>query len=271
MEQLGTTILNIHLPDVFDILLVALFFYAVFALLRQTRSSLALKGFIAFMICSLLMYLFALSLNFKAMILIFKDFLITVVLIFLIVFQSEFKKALTDLGQLRIFRPFLGKRRKGLVEEVVQAVTLMSRARTGALIVFERSNSLSAYTVTGTQLDAILSSELIRTIFVKRAPTHDGALIIVDDRLVAAGCILPMTDNPDLSRDLGTRHRAAIALSEETDAVVIVVSEETGIVSLVVDGKIERRVQAEELQRRLRVLLNAEDGGEEASTAPHEA
>lgn len=271
MEQLFNTILAVKLPDIFDILLVALFFYTVFALLRQTRSSQALKGFIAFMICSLLLYLVALSLNFKAMILIFKDFLITVVLIFLIVFQSEFKKALTDLGQLRIFRPFLGKRRTGIVEEVVQAVTLMSRARTGGLIVFERNNSLSAYTVTGTQLDAIPSSELIRTIFVKRAPLHDGALIVVDDRLVAAGCILPMTDNPDLSRELGTRHRAAIALSEETDAVVVVVSEETGIVSLVAEGKIERRLQAEELQRRLRTMLNTDDGETEASNAPHEA
>lgn len=267
MEQLATTITNMRLGDSLDIILVALFFYAVFALLRQTRSSLALKGFIAFMICSLLMYLLALSLNFKAMILIFKDFLITVVLIFLIVFQSEFRKALTDLGQLRIFRPFLGKRRHGIVEEVVQAVTLMSRARTGALIVFERSNSLSSYTVTGTQLDASLTSELIRTIFVKRAPLHDGALIVVDDRLQAAGCILPMTDNPDLSRELGTRHRAALALSEETDAVIVVVSEETGVISLVNDGKIERRLQADDLQRKLRVLLNAEDGESAESEA----
>jgi diadenylate cyclase len=190
------------------------------------------------------------------MILIFENFWIVVVLVFLIVFQNEFKKALTDVGQMRVFRPFFPRREIDILDQLLQAVKLMARDHVGALIVFERRNPLRSYTGTGTPLDAAVTAELVRTIFTPLAPLHDGALIVSGERLVAAGCILPLTDNPELSRELGTRHRAAIGVSEETDAVVVVVSEETGIISLVFDGRITRNLKPEQLRRDLERLLD---------------
>lgn len=256
MNELLKTVYNIQWTDGVDILFVALFFYAIFALLRETRSSVALMGFITFMVGSLLLFLVAYSTGLQAMILIFRNFWIMVVMIFLIVFQHELKKALTDIGQMRLLRAFFPSREKYVVDEIVQAARQMSKLRLGGLIVFERYNPLKSYTSTGTDLDALVSDELIRTIFTRHSPLHDGALIVKGERLMAAGCILPMTDNPMLSRELGTRHRAAIALSEETDAVVVVVSEETGTISLVADGQIERGLISDDLRRKLERLLN---------------
>ena len=256
MQELLITLRNMHFPDMIDIMVVALFFYGIFALLRETRSVVALTGFITVMITSLLLFLVARTLDLQAMMLIFKHFWIVVVLIFLIVFQNEFKKALTDIGNMRLFRSFFPTREHHYIDEVVTAVQIMAGRNVGALICFERSNPLKSYAGTGTELDAIVSSETIRTIFTHYAPLHDGALIIKDERLLAAGCILPLTDNPELSRELGTRHRAALGLSEETDAVVVVVSEETGTISVVIDGKIERDFTPEVLHRRLERELN---------------
>jgi diadenylate cyclase len=143
-----------------------------------------------------------------------------------------------------------------VVDEMIQAVQTMASRNVGALIAFERNNPLNPYASAGKMLDAVVSSELIRTIFTAYAPLHDGALLVKGERLMAAGCILPITDNPELSRELGTRHRAAIGLSEETDAVVLVVSEETGTISLVIDGKIERNLTSETLRRRLEKELD---------------
>jgi diadenylate cyclase len=256
MKELINTLVAMRLPDMIDILVVASFFYGIFALLRETRSVVALTGFITVMISSLLLFLVARTLDLKAMMLIFQHFWIVVVLIFLIVFQNEFKKALTDIGNMRMFRSFFPSREHHFIEEVVTAVQIMAGRNVGALICFERSNPLKSYAGTGTEIDAMVSSELIRTIFTHYAPLHDGAAIIKDERLQAAGCILPLTDNPDLSRELGTRHRAALGLSEETDALVIVVSEETGTISVVIDGKIERDFTPEVLHRRLERELN---------------
>jgi len=169
---------------------------------------------------------------------------------------DDFKKALTDVGQMRIFRPFFPRRELDVLDQVIQAVKQMSRNRVGALIVFERRNPLRSYTGTGTPLDATVTAEMVRTIFTPFAPLHDGALIVSGERLVAAGCILPLTDNAELSRELGTRHRAAIGVTEETDAVVVVVSEETGIISLVSDGQIARGLKPEQLRRDLERLLD---------------
>ncbi|MCL5271393.1 MAG: diadenylate cyclase CdaA [bacterium] len=260
MNELITTIVNMRLVDFFDILLVAVFFYAIFALLRETRSFVALMGFITVMIGSLLLFLLARAANLQAMTLIFKQFWIIVVLIFLIVFQNEFKKALTDVGQMRLFRSIFPSREKFVLDEIIQAVQVMASRNIGALIAFERNNPLKSYMSTGTSLDAVVSAPLIHTVFTHYAPLHDGALIISGQRLVSAGCILPLTDNPELSRELGTRHRAAIGLSEETDAVVVVVSEETGTISVVVDGKIDRGLPPEGLRRRLEKELNIYSG-----------
>ena len=268
MRELLVTILNLHPSDAVDILVVALFFYGIFALLRETRSVVALTGFITVMVGSLLLFLVARTWNLQAMELIFKHFWIIVVLIFLIVFQNEFKRVLTDIGQMRIFRSFFPSRERYVIDEIVNAVQIMAGRNVGALIVFERSNPLKAYTGTGTDLDAMVSSELIRTIFTNYAPLHDGALIVKGERLVSAGCILPLTNNPELSRELGTRHRAAIGLSEETDALILVVSEETGTVSIVTDSKIERGITGETLRRRLERELDVNPEDNQLETEP---
>lgn len=258
MAELLATILNMRWADVFDIVVVAVFFYGIFALLRETRSVVALTGFITVTVSSLMLFLIARTWNLQAMELIFRHFWIIVVLIFLIVFQNEFKRVLTDIGQMRLFRTFFPSRERDVLDEIIEAVQIMASRNVGALIAFERNNSLKAYTGTGTDLDANVSSELIRTIFTNYAPLHDGALIIKADRLISAGCILPLTNNPEFSRDLGTRHRAAIGLTEETDAVVVVVSEETGTISIVIDGRIERGLSGESLRRRLEKELDIE-------------
>jgi diadenylate cyclase len=267
MTELRATILNMKLSDAFDILVVALFFFAIFALLRESRSHVALRGFITVMIGSLVIFLIARAMRLQAIMLIFEKFWIVVVLVFLMVFQNEFKKAMTEVGQMRAFRPFFPRRDIDVLDHVLQAVKAMARDRIGALIVFERRNPLHSYTGTNTStsLDAEISAELIRTIFTPTAPLHDGALIVSGERMVAAGCILPtLTDNPELSRELGTRHRAAIGVTEETDAVVVVVSEETGIVSIAVDGRITRNLKPEQLRRELERLLDpyGESSGE---------
>jgi diadenylate cyclase len=143
-----------------------------------------------------------------------------------------------------------------VVEEVIEAVQDMSEKKIGALIAFERGNTLAPYQGTGTMLDAQASAEMIGSIFSTKSPLHDGALIIRGERLVAASCILPLAERENLARDLGTRHRAAIGLSEETDALVVIVSEETGSISLAEDGEIERGLKAEDLRRRLRQELD---------------
>jgi diadenylate cyclase len=258
MPELLATIHNMHLTDGFDIALVALFFYGIFAILRETRSVVALTGFITVMVSSLLLFLVARTWDLQAMVLIFKHFWIVIVLTFLIVFQNEFKKVLTDIGQMRLFRSFFPSRELHVIDEIVQAMQLMAGRNVGALIAIERRNPLRSYEGTGTILDSIVSSELIRTIFTHYAPLHDGAAIIKGERVVAAGCILPPTNSPELSRELGTRHRAAIGLSEETDAVVLTVSEETGTISLTIDGKMERGLSVETLRRRLEKELDIE-------------
>lgn len=263
MEELIATVANIGWNDVLDILLVTVFFYAIFALLRGTRSYVALMGFITVMMATLLLFLLARTWELRALSMIFNRFWIIVVLIFLIVFQSEFRKMLTDIGQMRLFRSFFATRERVAIDEIVQAVTVMAGRNIGALIAFERRNPLKSYMHTGTELDATVTAQLIRTVFTHYAPLHDGALIVRGDRLASAGCILRLTDDPTLSRELGTRHRAAIGLSEETDAVVVVVSEETGTISLAIDGKLERGLKPEQLRRRLARELNVASEVEE--------
>lgn len=265
MHELFITILNMRLLDGLDILLVGLLFYVIFALLRETRSFVALLGFIICILGSLLVFLVARTFEMRAMILIFQYFWIIVVLVFLIVFQNEFRKALTSIGQMKLFRSLFPRRENDVLDEVVDAVMTMSQSRTGALIVLERRNPLSPYTRPGSNLDALVSTEALRTIFTPLTPLHDGAALIQGDRVTWAGCILPLTSDTELSKDLGTRHRAALGVSEETDAVVIVVSEETGIVSVVVDGKIDRGFKADTLRRRLERELSLSSDDENAS------
>lgn len=255
---------TMSLADVFDIVLVAIPFYVMFALLREARSYYALWGLIWTLIGFLVIYLAARVWGLKATALIYERFWIIVVLLFLIVFQGELKTALTDVGRLRIFR-VLFPQETHVVEEVIEAVQDMASKRIGALIAFERGNTLAPYLGTGTMLDARASAEMIGSIFSPKAPLHDGALIIRGERLVAGSCILPLAEHENLARDLGTRHRAAIGLSEETDALVVVVSEETGLISLAEAGELQRGLKPEDLRRRLREELDMQADGREGA------
>ena len=250
----------IKLTDILDIGIIAVLIYSGIKLLRETRVSQLVKGILvlaAFYLLSSLLQLTTVSF-------VLQNIFSFGVFALFIVFQPEIRRALarvgtTRLGFLRIFSVGddgkLRERRGATVEAVVSSADYFSRTRTGALIVFERQFSLSDIARTGTYLDAELSPQLLGNIFFKNAPLHDGALLIREDRCLAAGCLLPLSDSEKLSKHLGTRHRAALGISETSDAVVVVVSEETGAISVSEGGSLRRRLDCEALRALLSELL----------------
>ncbi len=181
------------------------------------------------------------------------------VLAFLILFQPELRRGLARIGQNTMFNPFLKK--GGTVDELAEACQRMSKMNRGALIAIERDTGLKNYIESGIPLDAKVSSELLLTIFATNTPTHDGGVVIEGDRIASAGSLFPLSQDPTLPRILGTRHRAAIGLTEETDAVCVVVSEETGAISVSVYGKLTRDLDEEGLRRVLKSLFHPEERG----------
>jgi diadenylate cyclase len=187
----------------------------------------------------------------------------------IVLFQSDIRRALAHLGRAPFFRYFAKpESAEESVEELVVAASMLSAQRIGAIIAIERQIGLRNYIEGGIPLDATLTYDLILSIFQPASPLHDGAVIVQDDRVAAAACFLPLTVNPKLSKDLGSRHRAAIGLTEENDAVAIVVSEETGSVSVVADGQIERGLDLDALRRRLRALVLQRRTGTPKGGAP---
>ncbi len=253
------TIRSMEPNDFVDILLVAAVFYGLFAILRGSRSWVVLQGMVTILIGSFLIYFLANTFKLTALMAVFRSFWVIAILLFIVVFQHDFRRSLTQLGQLRIFRNLFTQR--GLfLDDLLLAVRQMAQRRVGALIAFERRNTLRVYADTGTPLDSVISEKLIQTIFASHTPLHDGAIIIRDDRLLAAGCIFPLGQESIYAKDLGTRHMAAVGLSEETDAVVLVVSEETGIISLAVGGELRRGLNQEALKEMLIQELDIEEG-----------
>jgi diadenylate cyclase len=253
--------------DLLDIAIVAAIVFILLAILRETRSSSALQGLVGVIVGAIFLYGFARIFGLTATVMLFEKFWIVIVLIFLIVFQNEFRKALTDVGQLRLFRRIFAPNSGEHLDEVLKAVRAFSRQKIGALICIERHTPLDTYADTGTRIDGLISSELLRTIFMTYSPLHDGAVILRNDRILAAACILPLANDPTLNKEYGTRHLAAIGLSQETDAAVIVVSEETGIISLAYRGKLERNHTLDTLRKQLLDLTDArsEETTEEAN------
>ncbi len=255
MEELKALITHLEMRDLMDIIVVSLLFYGLLLLLRETRSAVALRGLVAILLFSFVVFFLALALRLSAMALIFRNFWTVAVLVFLIVFQNDFRRVLTEVGRLPVFRG-LKKQQAQSMNEILGAVQRMSEKKVGALIAFERRNSLKVYADTGTAIDAVVSSELLRTIFALYTPLHDGAVILRGERVIAAGCILPLAEETPVAPMVGMRHRAALGLSIETDAIVVVVSEETGTVSLVHEGKMERGETSESLRGKLEKLLD---------------
>lgn len=239
------------LRDAIDILIVAFLFYRLLILVRGTRAAQMLVGLILLVLVSIGTEWLRLS-AFNWLLASLK----TVWMIaFIIIFQPEFRKALTQIGQSRLFNRFVSVDEFGYLAEIQSATERLSRKGLGSLIVIERNVGLKNYIETGTSIEANVSAELLETIFTPPAPLHDGAVILRGSAIVAAGCILPLSNNPDLEKTLGTRHRAAVGLSEESDAIVIVVSEETRQISLAEGGQLTRDLQIGDLKSRLSGLL----------------
>ncbi|HPU84372.1 MAG TPA: diadenylate cyclase CdaA [Candidatus Latescibacteria bacterium] len=243
--------MDITVADVLDVALLTFIFYKSFVLLRGTRSAPMVIG---------LIILLAIAVIAERAEMVGSNWLLTQVktvwlIGLVIVFQTELRRLLTYLGQNRLFRPFLAEAPDQTVNEVVAACRTLSEQGIGALIVITRDVGLAGILETGTRIRAEVSASLIVSLFVPKTPLHDGAVVISGNQIEAAKCILPLTQN-EVDPSLGTRHRAALGVSEESDAVVIVVSEETSRISVAVDGVLERALSPEELRARLLRELN---------------
>ncbi len=233
--------------DLFEILIVSVLFYRVLILIQRTRAMQMLLGLF------LLAFIYALAvlLDLGLIRYLMEAFFQYGVIAALVVFQPELRSALARLGQNRLLRVFGKLEESRVIDEILEGVGQLSRSKIGAIIVLEREVGLDEYAQTGSSVDARVSSAMLNTIFAPYSPLHDGAVIITADVIRTAGAILPLTQFPVTDKTLGTRHRAAIGLSEETDALVIVVSEETSQVSLARAGRIERDVGPERLREVL--------------------
>ncbi|MCF6461527.1 diadenylate cyclase CdaA [Clostridium sp. Cult3] len=251
MQFIKDLFTNIRIRDIIDILIVALAFYKLFMLIRETRAEQLTKGIFAlFVFTKLSEWLELYTINW-----LLKQVMTVGTLAILIVFQPELRRALEYIGRSRFFtKSFVEVKDESLsqmVDEIVEAVASLSRQKIGALIVIERKTGLSEVVETGTKIEGKVSSDLLINIFIPNTPLHDGAVIIKEDMIKAAGCFLPLTDNTSLSKDLGTRHRAALGISEKSDGLAIVVSEETGAISIAENGSLARYLDAKTLKQIL--------------------
>ena len=238
--------------DIADIAVVSLVIYELLMLIRGTRAvQMALGGA---MVVGLF-YLSGLS-QLETVNFLIRNFVGYVVFASIVLFQADVRRALAHLGRAPFFRYFAKEESaEQSIEELIVAAGLLGGRRIGAIIAIERQVGLRNYIEGGIPLDAVLTYDLLVSIFQPSSPLHDGAVIVQNDRVAAGACFLPLTVNPKLSKELGSRHRAAIGLTEEVDAVAVVVSEETGLISLVVDGRIERSLDSDSLRTRLQALL----------------
>jgi uncharacterized protein (TIGR00159 family) len=237
--------------DVIDIAIVSFVIYEFLKLIRGTR---AVQMALGSVLVILLFYVSQLA-PLQTVNWLIRNALVYVVFAAIVIFQSDIRRALAHFGRAPFFRYLLRSETDETLEEIVVAATMLSAHKTGAIIAMEREIGLRNFVESGIPLDAALTYDLILAIFQPGSPMHDGAVIVQEGRIAAAACFLPLTVNPRLSRDLGSRHRAAIGLTEECDAVAIVVSEETGAVSLALDGRIERDLDADRLRARLEALV----------------
>lgn len=239
-----------------EVLLLWVIFYYLLRLLRGTRGAQVLSGLALSLVLVLALTYF---LKLHTLNWMFRTFSVNLVLAFVIIFQPEIRKALAELGRPGVLGPSNSSRRaasKDVVDPLVLAVRELSRKKIGALMAIEREIGLRSAEETGVQLDSRVTPDLITSLFFPRSPLHDGGVVIRNDRIMAAGCVFPLSQKEELHRSLGTRHRAAIGITEETDAVVVVVSEETGNISLAFKGRLSRGLDEERLRRMLSSLLS---------------
>ncbi|NLZ49888.1 MAG: TIGR00159 family protein [Clostridiales bacterium] len=248
LKMLLYTVKSIDLFAILDIVVISYIFYKGYTLLNETRAMQLIKGIIFIIILIPISDL----LNLTMLNLILNETLTIGVLSIVIIFQPEIRRALEHLGRTAFTERHLlledDKVMDKVVTELVNAVDNLSKSKTGALIAIEQKTGLNDVIASGTEIDAIISAALLENIFVVNTPLHDGATIIRNDRILAAGCVLPLTSNTDINKKLGTRHRAALGLTEISDALVVIVSEETGTISLSVNGKLTRNYDKDRLK-----------------------
>ena len=258
LEYLVKYVQLLRISDLIDILIVSVIVYYLINLIRETRAMQLVKGIIfLFMAFFLSQWLKLNALNY-----ILGGAMQIGAFAVIVIFQPELRNLLERMGRFKVGRiiDFASDTTEDdlhrVIDSIAQAAANMSATKTGALIVMERATRLGEYISTGTMLDANVSSGLLENIFVPNTPLHDGAVIIRNNKIVTAGCLLPLTAINNLSRDLGTRHRAAIGLSEVTDAVIIVVSEETGKISIALNGSLTRNLSRESLAKALKKIMS---------------
>lgn len=260
MEILLQQFKLINIKDIIDILLVAFVFYKAYGLIKETRAEQLLKGLILiFLAANISDFLQLYTVNWIS-----NGLLSVGTIALLIVFQPELRRALEYFGRSSLhrnsFKEARIKKSKNIANEIVEACASLSRQRIGALIVMEQNTGMNEVIETGTSIEGELSSGLLINIFIPNTPLHDGAVIIKDDTIRAAGCFLPLTDNKTLSKELGTRHRAALGISENSDSLSIVVSEETGAISVAQSGDLRRHLDNLTLKKEILKLYEDIDG-----------
>ncbi len=268
MEQLRVFaeryLVNLHIPsirvaDIVEILIIAFLLYHILLWVKNTRAWSLFKGLVLILAFILVAAIFQMN----TIIWIVKNVFSIAIIALIIVLQPELRKALEELGRKNILASFIdsGKTESGLfsditIREITKACVEMGKVRTGALIVVRQMDNLEEYEQTGIEVDAVVSSQLLINIFEHNTPLHDGAVIIDKDRITSATCYLPLSDNMRLSKELGTRHRAGVGMSEATDSMTVIVSEETGAISVAYRGELLRGLGSEELEIKLESIQN---------------
>ena len=261
--------LKIGVTDILEILIISYFVYHIIVWVKNTRAWVLMKGLLVIFLFMLLAIIFKM----QTIQWIARNVLGFAVTALIVIMQPELRKALEELGKKNLLYsvlPFESAKREDTlmsdktVQEIVKACVEMGKAKTGALIVIAQKQSLNEYERTGIDVDAIVTSQLLINIFEHNTPLHDGAVVINGNRVTSATCYLPLSDNMELSKDLGTRHRAGVGISEATDSLTLIVSEETGKISAAYDGKLERGLSAERLTQRLSGFKNKEPEEEKA-------
>ena len=257
---------TIDFRDILDILIIAYLFYRVLTVMKKTSAGSVIKGIILVLAAVWLSYILELTVITFLM----NQALQMGIIVLVVLFQPELRKLFEQVGSSKLGLIFKKRAKleniENCIKDVVAASEAMVKSSTGAIIVFEREVGLNDYAASGTKIDAQISADLIQNIFFHNSPLHDGALIIRDGRLLAAACMLPLSNNVNLSRDLGMRHRAGIGISERSDAVAVIVSEQTGSISVAVDGMLKRHLSRDTFEKLLRSELLMVDDNEKDKT-----
>ena len=246
---------QIRWQDLLDIGIITFLVYRALHIVRGSRAMQMIIGLAVILVA----YVSSRAIGLFTLNWILDNFLASIILVIIVIFQSDIRRALTQVGTAPLFTVAerMVQRREDIIDEVVQAALALAAEHVGALIVFEREVGLNEYMEIGTRLDARVSRELLESVFLPHSPIHDGALVIQNRRVTAVRCLLPLSTNPNLKKTWGTRHRAALGVAEESDAVAVVISEQEGTVTLVVGGNVTENVDGDRLRAALQELIKS--------------